>query len=99
MRPLDGAPPPLGPLCPFEAPPCEGVARGDDPEDDEEPPLDQPESPFPPDREPNSVLTERRSVARLTAPRSLPVTTRGEACAPLAFPPLPPFPPFPPWLR
>ena len=96
MGALDGAPPPLDPLCPFEAPPCEGIARDDDPEDDESPPLEWPELPelpYPPDREPNSVLIERRSVARLTAPRSLPVTTRGEVCAPLVVAP------FPPWLR
>lgn len=86
MRPLGVIPPPpLCPPCPREAPPGADVARGDDVEGEEEALLDEPEFPYLPDREPRSVSTERRSVARLTAPRSLPDTTRGETVAPLAL--------------
>src|SRR5262249_27884570 len=87
MCPLDG-------ICPLflyppdsrEAPPGDGEERGDDVEDDEVAPLDEPESPKPPEREPKPVSTERRSVARLTAPRSFPDTTRGETFAPVEVP-------------
>ena len=84
---LDGrASPPLDPPGPREAPPDSGDERGDDVEDDEEAPPDEPELPNPPEREPKPVSTERRSVARLTAPRSFPDTTRGETFAPVEVP-------------
>jgi hypothetical protein len=57
MCPLDGTDPP--PLAPREAPPGSDVARGDDVWGDEEEPLEWPESPDPPDREPEPVSTER----------------------------------------
>src|SRR5262245_6553036 len=86
-RTLDGIdPPPLWPPAPREAPLDAGVERGDDVEGDEEAPLDEPESPNLPDRGPKSVSPIRRSVARLTAPRSFPDTTRGEIFAPVELP-------------
>lgn len=97
MRPLDGVCPPLlrPPSPPRDAPPAPGFERGDDTEEGaEDPPPDEPEPPEDPrDRqrpesepEPESIR-ERRSVAPLTEPRSLPATTRGEALAPLVAPP------------
>jgi len=87
IRPLDGIDPPLlWPPIPREAPLDAGVERGADVECDEEAPPDEPESPDLPDREPKSVSPKRRSVARLTAPRSFPDTTRGEIFAPDELP-------------
>lgn len=87
IRPLDGIDPPsLWPPIPCEAPLDAGVECDDDVEDDEEAPPDEPESPDLPDREPKPVSPKRRSVARLTAPRSFPDTTRGETFAPVELP-------------
>ena len=87
LRPLDdGIGPLLRPTGPREPPLCAGVERGDDVEGDEEAPPDEPELPSLPDREPKSVSPKRRSVARLTALRSFPDTTRGETFAPVELP-------------